>query len=144
MLIVGIFFFFHCFIGCSSSDIKYKFVIQHTHTHKKRKKRRSKKKTKGGRSATGLTSHARHRSYRDAPPLFYPKSILTFLRIIFEVELFELRGPEPGYNHFLLFCFVLFCFVFRRSFFTLKMGVSSFILAKGRVLVSFAAVRNVA
>ena len=46
MLIVGIFF-----IGCSSSDIQYKFVIQHTHTQKKkRKKRRSKKqKTKGGR-----------------------------------------------------------------------------------------------
>ena len=26
-------FFFHSFIGCSSSDIQYKFVIQHTHTH---------------------------------------------------------------------------------------------------------------
>ena len=27
------------------------------------------------------------------------KSILTFSRIL-EVELFELRYPEPGYNHF--------------------------------------------
>ena len=61
------------------------------------------------------------------------KSVLTFSRIIFEVELFELRDPEPGYNHFLLFCFVLFCFLFSRSFLTLKMGGSSFILAKGRV-----------
>ena len=30
------FCFFHSFIGCSSSDIQYKFVIQHTHTHKKK------------------------------------------------------------------------------------------------------------
>ena len=62
------------------------------------------------------------------------KSILTFSWIIFEVELFELRGLEPGYNHLLLFCFVLFCFVsWVGHFFTLKMGGSSFILAKGRV-----------
>ena len=27
--------FFHSFIGCSSSNIQYKFVIQHTHTHTK-------------------------------------------------------------------------------------------------------------
>lgn len=44
---------------------------------------------------------------------FYPdmasKSILTLSWIIFEVERFELRGPEPGCNHFLLFCFVLLC-----------------------------------
>ena len=26
-----LFFFFHSFIGCSSSDIQHKFVIQHTH-----------------------------------------------------------------------------------------------------------------
>ena len=95
------------FIGCSSSDIQYKFVIQHTHTKKKTSKNPK------GVGATGLTSHARHRPHREAPPLFYPnmafKSILTFSRIIFEVELFELRYPEPGYNHFLLFWFVLFC-----------------------------------
>ena len=92
------------FIGCSSSDIQYKFVIQHTHTNKNKKK---KQKNPKGVGATGLTSPC------EAPPLFYPnmtfKSILTFSRIIFEVELFELRYPEPGYNHFILFWFVLFC-----------------------------------
>ena len=31
-------FFFHSFIGCFSSDIQYKFVIQHTHTHTHTKK----------------------------------------------------------------------------------------------------------
>ena len=31
------FCFFHSFIGCSSSDIQYKFVIQHTHTHTQKK-----------------------------------------------------------------------------------------------------------
>ena len=38
--------FFHSFIGCSSSDIQYKFVIQHTHTHTQKKK---KQKPKRGR-----------------------------------------------------------------------------------------------
>ena len=42
-----LFFFFQSFIGCSSSDVHYKFVIQHTHTHTKRKKKRSKKTQKG-------------------------------------------------------------------------------------------------
>ena len=51
-------FFFHSFIGCSSSDRQYKFVIQHTHTHTKKKKR---SKNLKGVGATGLTSHARHR-----------------------------------------------------------------------------------
>ena len=50
-------FFFHSFIGCSSSDIQYKFVIQHIHTHKKKKRRKNPK----GVGATGLTFHARHR-----------------------------------------------------------------------------------
>ena len=30
---IFIFYFFNSFIGCSSSNIQYKFVIQHTHTH---------------------------------------------------------------------------------------------------------------
>ena len=30
--------FFHSFIGCSSSNKQYKFVIQHTHTHRQKKK----------------------------------------------------------------------------------------------------------
>ena len=38
ILVTAIFFFFHSFIGCSSSDIQYKFVIQHTHTHTQNKK----------------------------------------------------------------------------------------------------------
>ena len=35
------FCFFHSFIGCSSSDIQYKFVIQHTHTHTQKQKNNS-------------------------------------------------------------------------------------------------------
>ena len=38
--------FFHSFIGCSSSDIQYKFIIQHTHTQTQKKK---KQKPKRGR-----------------------------------------------------------------------------------------------
>ena len=52
------YFFFHSFIGCSSCDIQYKFIIQHK---KKEKKKRS--KNPKGIGATGLTSHARHRPY---------------------------------------------------------------------------------
>ena len=108
MLIVGIFFFSTALLG-APLVIYNKKLEYNTHTHKK-KKTRSKKNPKGV-GATGLTSHARHRPHHEAPPLFYPnmafKSVLTFSRIIFEVELFELRDPEPGYNHFLLFCFVL-------------------------------------
>ena len=33
------FCFFHSFIGCSSSDIQYKFVIQHTYTHTQKNKK---------------------------------------------------------------------------------------------------------
>ena len=51
----GIFFFFHSFIGYSSCNIQYKFIIQH------KKKERS--KNPKGVGATGLTSHARHRLY---------------------------------------------------------------------------------
>ena len=36
-------FFFHSFIGCSSSDRQYKFVIQHTHTHTHTKKKKKQK-----------------------------------------------------------------------------------------------------
>ena len=39
-------FFFHSFIGCSSSDIQYKFVIQHT---KKKKTKQKEQKPKRGR-----------------------------------------------------------------------------------------------
>ena len=39
---VKVFFFFHCFIGCSSSDIQYKFVIQHT-TKKKKEEAKTQK-----------------------------------------------------------------------------------------------------
>ena len=39
------FCFFHSFIGCSSSDIQYKFVIQHTHTHTHTHKKKNKKTT---------------------------------------------------------------------------------------------------
>ena len=45
ILVSAIFFFccfFHSFIGCSSSDIHYKFVIQHTHTHTHKKKKTKK------------------------------------------------------------------------------------------------------
>ena len=42
-----LFFFFQSFIGCSSSDVHYKFVIQHTHTHTKRKKKKKQKNPKG-------------------------------------------------------------------------------------------------
>ena len=38
-ILVTAIFFFHSFIGCSSSDIQYKFVIQHTHTHTKKTKK---------------------------------------------------------------------------------------------------------
>ena len=48
-------FFFHRFIGCSSRDIQYKFIIQHTKKEKKRSKNPK------GVGATGLTSHASHR-----------------------------------------------------------------------------------
>ena len=44
ILVSAIFFFFvffHSFIGCSSSDIQYKFVIQHTHTHTHTKKQKN-------------------------------------------------------------------------------------------------------
>ena len=40
-ILVTAIFFFHSFIGCSSSDIQYKFVIQHAHTHKKKQKNNS-------------------------------------------------------------------------------------------------------
>ena len=63
--------FFHSFIGCSSSDIQYKFVIQHTH---KKKRRRS--KNPKGVGATGLTSvqpdiaceNSRHLATLVSPP----------------------------------------------------------------------------
>ena len=48
-------FFFHSFIGCSSCDIQYKFIIQHTHTHthththKNTHTKKMKKKPKRGR-----------------------------------------------------------------------------------------------
>ena len=35
-------FFFHSFIGCSSCDIQYKFIIQHTHTQKKNEEKTQK------------------------------------------------------------------------------------------------------
>ena len=41
-------FFFHSFIGCSSCDIQYKFIIQHTHTQKKRKEKKKEAKTQKG------------------------------------------------------------------------------------------------
>ena len=43
--------FFHSFIGCSCSDIQYKFVIQHT-----QKKKEEEAKTPKGVGATGLYS----------------------------------------------------------------------------------------
>ena len=53
-------FFFHSLIGCSSSDIQYKFVIQ----HKKKEKKRS--NNPKGVGAMGLTSHARYRPFSRA------------------------------------------------------------------------------
>ena len=56
-------YFFHSFIGCSSCDIQYKFIIQHKKkTEKKKRKEKKKKRSKNpkGVGATGLTSHARH------------------------------------------------------------------------------------
>ena len=44
-----LFFFFQSFIGCSSSDVHYKFVIQHTHTHTQKEKKKEAKKPKRGR-----------------------------------------------------------------------------------------------
>ena len=52
-------FFFHSFIGCSSCDIQYKFIIQHA--QKKKEKRKKRSKNPKGVGATGLTSHASHR-----------------------------------------------------------------------------------
>ena len=49
-------FFFHSFIGCSSCDIQYKFIIQ----HKKKEQKGKKSKNPKGVGTTGLTSHARH------------------------------------------------------------------------------------
>ena len=46
-------FFFHSFIGCTSCDIQYKFIIQHNKTRKEKKKR---SKNPKGVGATGLTS----------------------------------------------------------------------------------------
>ena len=51
-------FLFHSFIGYSSYNIQYKFIIQHT---KKEKEFGGKNPT--GVGATGLTSHARQRLY---------------------------------------------------------------------------------
>ena len=55
------FFFFHSFIGYSSCNIQYKFIIQHT--KKKRKEKEFRSKNPKGVGATGLTSHARHGLY---------------------------------------------------------------------------------
>ena len=41
--------FFHSFIGCSSSNIQYKFVIQHTHTHTHTHTQKKKQRPKRGR-----------------------------------------------------------------------------------------------
>ena len=53
-------FFFHSFIGYSSCNIQYKFIIQHKKKEKKEKKKKRRKNPKGV-STTGLTSNARHR-----------------------------------------------------------------------------------
>ena len=52
-------FFFHSFIGYSSCNIQYKFIIQ----HKTKKKRKEKKQNPKEVGATGLTPHARHRPF---------------------------------------------------------------------------------
>ena len=57
-MVIIIIIFFHSFIGCSSCDIQYKFIIQ----LKKKKKKKGKEKEKRSKNpkgvgATGLTSH---------------------------------------------------------------------------------------
>ena len=51
-------FFFHSFIGCSSSDIQYKFVIQ----HKKKEKKKKQQPKRGRCNGTNVPC--------EAPPLF--------------------------------------------------------------------------
>ena len=52
------FFFFHSFIGRSSCDIQYKFIIQHKKT-KEKKKRKGAKTQKGRCNGTNVPCEAR-------------------------------------------------------------------------------------
>ena len=56
---VIIIFFFHSFIGCSSCNIQYKFIIQLKKKKEKKKRKGKEKRSKNpkGVGATGLTSH---------------------------------------------------------------------------------------
>ena len=59
-------FFFHGFIGCSSSDIQYKFVIQHT--QKKEKKKEAIKPKRGRCNGTNVPCEAPPPPRGTAPP----------------------------------------------------------------------------